>query len=237
MIKALVFLPALLLPQAVLASYHSNKIPGSGTSALRVAEKTQVPDGTLSVGDYTIRIADHLSDRVIVEVSGSDGSAQKFLGVPTHDIASSSAPGPILMHGANSASALRGFAFAKDNVIEFVYPKNDAVALAKANGVKVLAIDPASDNLATTQDAGLSNDDMKIVTLWMLTPTAVGPGIEGAKYHPDAPQPIQTAEVRKPVVARLPKTASELPLVWLAALSSLAAGVALTLRRLKAESI
>jgi hypothetical protein len=235
--KTLLLLPALLLPQVVLASPKANKVSNSDSSSLRVEGKTQVPDGALTAGDYTIRIADHLSDRVIIEVSGADGNAQKFLGVPTHDMTASSTPGPIMMHGAGSSSALRGFAFAKGNVIEFVYPKNDAVALAKANGVKVLAIDPASDNLATTQDAGLSNDDMKIVTLWMLTPTAVGPGIEGAKYHPEAPQPTQTAEVRKPVVGRLPKTASELPLLWLAAFTSLAAGIALTLRRLKTASI
>jgi hypothetical protein len=234
--KAFLFLPALLLPQAVFAAPRAHT-PSNGTSStMRVEGKTQIPDGSLAAGQYTIRIVDHLSDRVIVAVSGTDGKDQKFLGVPTHDIPASSAPGPIVIKGADGASALRGFSFAKSNVIEFVYPKNDAVALAKANGFKVLAIDPASDNLTAQTDGGLSHDDMKIVTLWMLTPTAVGAGIEGAKYHPDTTQPAQVAEARKPVVGRLPKTASELPLLELAALFSLLAGIGLTLRRAGAES-
>jgi hypothetical protein len=233
--KALLFLPVFLLPQVVFAAPKSHTPSNGASSNLRVEGKTQIPDGSLAAGQYTIRIVDHLSDRVIVAVSGTDGKDQKFLGVPTHDI-TTSAPGPIVIKGADGASALRGFSFAKSNVIEFVYPKNDAVALAKANGFKVLAIDPSSDNLTPQNDGGLSHDDMKIVTLWMLTPTAVGAGIEGAKYHPDTAQPSQVAEARKPVVGRLPKTASELPLLWLAAFCSLAAAVGLTLRRVGAAS-
>ncbi len=233
--KALVIVSTLVFSQICFAAPADKKLPPTASS-LHVDGKTQLPEGSLSAGDYTIRIVDHLADRVIVEVSGADGSDQKFLGVPTRNIAASSKPGPVLIKGAHGSSALRGFVFPKDNVIEFVYPKDDAVALAKANGVMVLAVDPASDGLAT-KDARLSDEDRKIVTLWMLTPTSVGPGIEAARYHSDAAQPIQLAVARKPAVSRLPKTASKLPLFLLFALASLAAAIGLTLRRVRAVTI
>jgi hypothetical protein len=237
---------ALVLLSACLLSHVGFAAPVDKTassSRLHIDGKTQIPDAVLPAGDYVIRIVDHLSDRVIIEVHSASGTDQKFLGVPARDI-SSSTPGPILVKGAHNASALRGFAFSKSNVIEFAYPKSDAVAIAKASGVKMLAIDPASDGLSSTAGfenaAGLSSDQMKIVTLWLLTPTTVGsdqPSIAAAKYHSDAPQPIQIAETHKPVISRLPKTASQLPLLLLTALVSLSVGIALTLRRIRAVSI
>jgi hypothetical protein len=232
--KLLVLIPTLLLSQVMFATPGTN--PASDSSTLRIDAATQTPEGTLSVGDYTVRILDHLSDRMIIEVSGSNGTTQKLLGVPTHAIASTT-PGPVLIKGSSSPSALRGYVFAKSNIVQFVYPKNDAVALAKANSVKMLAMDPGSDGLTVTNDAGMTSGDMKIVTLWMLTPTSVGPGIEAAKFQAEAAAPVQTAEVRKPVVGRLPKTASELPLLWAAVLCSLVAAVGLTLRRVTTASM
>jgi hypothetical protein len=235
--KALALVSSLLLSQVIIAAPIHHNPAASGSAALHIDGTTQIPEGTLSAGDYTIRIVDHLSDRVIVAVSGPGGSDQKLLGVPTSDIPSSTAPGPVLVKGTNNSSALRGFVFAKNNIVEFVYPKNDAVALSKANGVKMLAMDPASEGLGAKSTSGISDDDRKIVTLWLLTPTSVGPGIEAARYHSDAVQPTQVAEAKKPAIARLPKTASELPLLWLAAVCSLGAAIGLTVRRKGTASI
>ncbi len=236
--KALVLFSACLLSPVAFASPVDRP-----SSSLHIDAKTQVPEAVLPAGDYVIRILDHLSDRVIIEVHSPNGINQRFLGVPARDLASST-PGPILVKGAHNASALRGFAFSKANVIEFAYPKNDAVAIAKASGVKMLAIDPPSDGLSTTPGfenaASLSNEQMKIVTLWLLTPTTVGsdqPTIAAAKYESDTPQTTQIAEARKPVVNRLPKTASQFPLLWLTAFGSLSLALVLTLRRVRAVSL
>jgi hypothetical protein len=234
--KEFVLVSALVFSQISFAAPLEKKLPAPASSSLHVDEKTQLPNGLLFAGDYTISIIDHLSDRVIVEVSGADGSDQKFLGVPMRNIAASSKPGPVLIKGQHGSSALRGFVFPKENVIEFVYPKEAAIALAKSNGVMILAVDPASDGL-TLKDAGLSDQDKKIVTLWMLTPTSVGPGIEAARYHSDAAQPIQLAEARKPAVTRLPKTASALPLFLLLALAFFGTAVGITYRRIRALTL
>ncbi len=70
--------------------------------------------------------------------------------------------------------------------MEFVYPKKDAVALAKDNNVRVMAVDPASEGRPKLPQ--LTQTDMNEVTLWMLTPTPVqpgetGPGIQAARYQ------------------------------------------------------
>ena len=82
--------------------------------------------------------------------------------------------------------ALRGFVFANGTSVEFVYPKADAVALANANSATVVAIDPASEG--RPELAKLTNSDMEMVNLWMLTPVRVGPGngqkgIEAKRYQ------------------------------------------------------
>jgi LPXTG-motif cell wall-anchored protein len=216
-----------------------------------VDSDTQTPDGVLKPGSYTIRIADHLADRMVIEVHGTDRHVdEKFIGVPAKNFTAAGATdGPTVVTGAKGKSALRGFTFGRGNVVEFVYPKNDAVALAKTNQTTVLAIDPSSEGIPETKN--LSADDLKIVTLWMLTPTPVGPddkaGIKAAKYEAPAPvAPVEVAsasaparpgqdsaspsraDARPPVIHRLPKTGSDLPLLAIAGFCSL--GLAVLLR-------
>ena len=71
--------------------------------------------------------------------------------------------------------------------LEFVYPKLEAVKLTDDSTQPVLAVDPTYDKLPSN----LSADDMKVVTLWLLSPeriTAdnVGKGVKAVKYTPDA---------------------------------------------------
>ncbi len=53
------------------------------------------------------------------------------------------------------------------SVVEFVYPKADAVAIATSNPAKVPAVDPASEGKVT--DNTLSQGDMQLLTLWLLS--------------------------------------------------------------------
>ncbi len=182
-------LPAFLAVPAIVLSSTSliGAQTGSSSAPLQLSQKTEAPGVSLAPGSYTVRIADHLNDRMIVQLQKSgSGNVATLLAYPNPALASSGS-GPVLFaSGLNNKPTLRGFAFSGGPAIEFVYPKKDAVTLAKANDVKVMAVDPASEGRPKLPQ--LTQSDMNEVTLWMLTPTAVqpgtGPGIQAARYQP-----------------------------------------------------
>lgn len=173
-----------------------NSYPARVSAPLQIAQRTDVPGGSLRPGTYSIRVADSLQDRVILEVSNdSDSShpAATFLGYPSPALDTTGTSGAVpFSSGLKGKPALRGYAFPSGLKVEFVYPKADAVALAKANSVRVMAVDPASEGKVSLPH--LSQQDLNEVTLWLLTPTPVDPtnggkpGIQAAKYQPPVPQ-------------------------------------------------
>lgn len=202
------------------------------SSDFTVSQQTQIPGTTLKPGSYSIRVVDKLADRTILEVDSASGKAMAtFLGLAGSSLPKSSGAGKIAYDsGTDGKSALRGFAFPKGPVLEFVYPKDEAVSLAKANGNKVPAIDPASEGRVA--DPSLSKGDMEVVTLWMLSTTKVGtdgtgPGIKAEKYQ----QQVASNHPPRPAIKELPHTASELPLMILLGAGSLLAGAMLSVRR------
>ena len=199
-------------------------------ASFKVSDMTAVPGKTLPPGAYSIHIVDHLKDRYILRVdSAAAGTDALFIGIPNKRLPHGS-QGRILWNTpADGATYLRGWNFPTlPTPLEFAYPKNDAVAVAKANNAQVPAIDPESEGMVSK--ASLSKDEMQIITLWLLSPTTVGPnapaGIQAARYQ-------QVASVtHKPVVARLPHTASLLPWFWLIGTLSLAGAFGLRPARL-----
>ncbi len=233
--------------------------PGSASQQFTISDKTRIPGATLKPGSYNIQVVDHLSDRLIVRVEGNGGSTHStFLGLPNTSLGKPAVPGPITWaNAAQGTSYLRGWYFPNSaSAIEFVYPKSEAVAIAKSNQAKVPAIDPASEGKVA--DKELPKDDMEVVTLWLLSSTQVGPNdstpaIKAERYQqvasaqapeqiPPRPQRSSSASTssaspssasssdvsqqaavastprpvhRKPVIARLPHTASSLPLLSL----------------------
>ena len=169
-----------LLPAAITSSPASvsevsaPSDPGQLAASFSVTSPTSVPGKVLKPGSYTIRVVDHLSDRIVLRIEDPEGKpSTTFLGLPSSGLGSSGT-GPVSWPGSPKGStALRGFAFAGGNAVEFVYPKDEAVAIAKVNTSKVAAIDPPSDNLPARKD--LSREDMQMVTLWSLSATRVGP--------------------------------------------------------------
>jgi LPXTG-motif cell wall-anchored protein len=223
-------------------------------SDFSVSSPTQVPNEKLKPGSYSITVVDHLSDRIVLRIDDGTGTIHDtFLGVPIAPLGNGGAAGPIPWNaGSDQESALRGFAFPGGGAVEFVYPKDEAVAIAQKSGRTVPAIDPASEGMVV-KDNTLSKEDMAMVTLWTLTPTAVGPSdaakpaIQAARYQapqsapplpqqvaqnePPPPAPIHQTATRKPVLAKLPHTASELPFILIGGLLSLLAAVLLSLSR------
>ncbi len=193
-------IPALFAVPAIVLSAASIMQAQSSSAPYQVTQKTEVPGASLSPGSYTVRIADHLNDRLIVQVQKSGSQdVTTLLAYPNSNLTGS---GPVLFGtGLKSKPTLRGFAFAGGPSVEFVYPKADAVTLAKSNDVKVMAVDPASEGRPKLPQ--LTQSDMNEVTLWMLTPTAVqpggSPGIQAARYQPSsAAAPTEVASNTPP---------------------------------------
>jgi hypothetical protein len=140
--------------------------------------KTTVPGHVLDPGKYSIRILDHLNDRYILRVDDNSGrTLATFIGLHNPEFDPSVVlhhQGAILWSAAPKGSAaIRGFSFPGGNTLEFVYPKAEAVALAKLNANSVPAIDPESEG--RKPDPNLTPEDREVVTLWMLSETRVGP--------------------------------------------------------------
>jgi len=90
----------------------------------------------------------------------------------------------------------------------------------------VPAVDPASEGKVA--DSTLSQDDMQLLTLWLLSLEQVGPSdAANAKPGIKAERYTQVASVQKPVIKALPHTASRVPLVWLVGFCSLIAAIML----------
>ncbi|WP_446744910.1 hypothetical protein [Silvibacterium acidisoli] len=195
-----------------------------------LSERTLVPGATLPPGSYSITLLDQLKDRYIVRIDATQGSDKAtFIGIrPKRSLESTKRGAVAWQSAADGQSALRGFSFGRGEAVEFVYPKNDAVALAKANGKPVAAVDPESEG-HSPQLSGLSQDEMQLITLWLLTPTHVGPGIQAAK--------LSEVASAKPQVKSLPHTASDTPVILLGGVLTLLAAATLTTLRLSARKV
>jgi len=199
-------------------------------SNIHLSNPAKVPGITLDPGSYSIRIIGKLSDRVILKVTGvSTNVSVDFLGIPNSSLTGS--PGIAMWSQPVAGTTyLRGWVPpGRSSMIEFVYPKEEAVSIATVNQAKVPAIDPASEGRSV--DPSLSKEDMKLVTLWLLSSTRVGPSdskpsIKAERYN------IASNAQPKPPIAALPHTATALPILLLASLSSLATALLLRFRRL-----
>jgi LPXTG-motif cell wall-anchored protein len=192
---------------------------GTG-SRFTVSQPTEIPGLTLRPGSYSIHVVDHLSERYVVRVDAPKGKLHStFLALANPAVPPPAAPGEVLWKNApGDKEYVRGWLFrGEPSVLEFVYPKADAVAIAKSNDAKVPAIDPVSEGRPPILK-GLSKSDLEVVTLWLLSSTHVGPkdnaaGIQAERY------PEVASAAHKPVIARLPQTGSALP--WIGLLGAL----------------
>ena len=147
-----------------------------GSSApLPVEHTIQVPGDTLKAGGYSISIVEQIADRMIVRIDSTSSTNHAiFLGVPSSAAKIGGDAGLVTWpNGLNKTPTVRGFVFPNGNAVEFVYPKADAAALAKANSAAVVAVDPRSEGRASLKS--LSHDELEIVNLWLLSLTTTGP--------------------------------------------------------------
>src|ERR1700744_317364 len=144
----------------------------------KTSEPTNIPGLTLDPGSYSIQVIDHLSARYIVSIDGPGGQPHyRFLALENPAIRKPVKRGLVLWdHPSEGKRYVRGWLFpGTSSVLEFVYPKAEAVAIAKSNHAEVPAIDPASEG-RPVELKGLSESDLRLINLWLLSSTNVGPG-------------------------------------------------------------
>jgi hypothetical protein len=244
-----------LLSPTISIYAHAQKAGSSNSvSTFTIDKRMEMPGETLKPGKYTIQILDHLSDRMIVRVSGPTSKVQfVLLAVPA--VGKKDTAGLVPWRSpVDGTPAMRGFVFPAGYEIEFVYPKSEAAALAKANDGTVLAVDPDSEGRPAL--AQMSTEDLTVVHLWMLSLTPVGPDhkaptIQAQAYQAPAvtTRPAKTSKSsttgtdevasvsksqsepltprKRPAITALPHTASELPLIVLGGFFSLLAAFCL----------
>ncbi len=194
----------------------------------KVSQPTEIPGLTLQPGSYSIQVVDHLSERYVVRVDGPKGKTHStFLAVANSDIGKPATPGKVTWtNSPDGKQYLRGWWFHREPaVLEFVFPKDDAVAIAKSNDAKVPAIDPASEG-RPAKIKGLSKSDLELVNLWLLSSTHVGPEDKSGSIQAEHYRQVATVSHR--AIARLPQTGSNLP--WIGLLGAFSFMGALLLR-------
>jgi LPXTG-motif cell wall-anchored protein len=228
---------------ALLPSLHADE--WNKKTVLTITEPLEVPscctpDHTviLQPGEYVMVLVDSLSDRHIVRIFDKDQKhvMTTILAIPNYRLT----PTGKTVFGfwevpAGQPAALRAWFYPGDNFgQEFAYPKQKAAEIAAFVKVPVPAIvaeTAAEEDLRTTplvvvQETG-ATQPVAQVAVAEVAPT---------------PAPVAVAEEPAPVAAEpapmLPKTASNMPLVGLAGLVSLAmfAVLGLKSRRLASKA-
>jgi hypothetical protein len=222
---------SICLASLVLTAVPLLAAPATTPNDFTLSTQSNIPGATLQPGAYTIRVLNRLSDRIILRVDSQNNTLHStFIGIPNHQIEKPSTTGPVKWSSpSHGAAYLKGWYFpGMPSVVEFVYPKAEALAIASANPAKVPAIDPASEGKVA--DNTLSQDDMQLLTLWLLSfhPVQSGdPAVKAERYQPTAPAK------QPPVIAALPHTAGNQPWLWIVGLFSLLAAITLRLAQLR----
>jgi LPXTG-motif cell wall-anchored protein len=224
-------LKSLFIPLVFTAALVSNApvFAATNTQTITLTRDLQIPGETLKPGAYTLAVEDRMQDRAIVRLSSVGGGPHYLLlGVPNSELNDRGEKGIILFGAADpSKRILQGWLCPKcSSALELVYPKLEAVQITKDTGESALAVDPVSDKLPVN----LSPDDMKVVTLWLLSPERIvaghrGEGLKAAKYSPAA----SLADSR-----HLPHTASNA--YWFALFGMLSLALSLVVRSSRRNS-
>lgn len=156
------------------------------SQTITLSDKLTIPGASLKPGDYTFSIEDRLADRAIVRITSQDqGKHFLLLTVPSDKLGQAGSDGLIRFSNTKgNRQVLRGWACSGCMpALEFVYPKAEAAKLTDEAAEPVLAVDPAYDKLPPN----LTADDMKVVTLWLLSPERItadnkGKGLKAEKY-------------------------------------------------------
>lgn len=194
----------------------------------------QLPRVTLPAGTYVFKLADISGNRHVVQVF--DKAEKKIfatmLAVPNQRMDATDKPVVMFAERASgSPQAVKVWYYPGESIgNEFVYPKSQAMKIAKANHMQVMAM---NDDATMSNSAGVIPVEMKSAAIghfdengeWQNdadAPVVSSAPMVMAKADP-APAPMMAKSPRK----HLPRTASSLVLFELISGLSLAAGFSL----------
>jgi hypothetical protein len=204
-----------------------------------------IPGATLPAGTYVFRIADSPANRNIVQIFDKDESKlfATLLAIPAERAEPEGDPVVVFKETpANLPPAVRYWYYAGEKAgNEFIYPRAQAMMIARASGESVPAFDTDSKEVDAWKKGGVttvtpSTESQPSSTSTAMpepAPTTIPPAREPemtppapvmsapsiAASQPESPRPVGTSGRAK----ALPRTASELPMVGLIGLFALAA--------------
>jgi hypothetical protein len=197
----------------------------------------QVPGVTLPAGTYTFKLADLTGSRHVVQIFDKDEKKiyTTILAIPDQRLEPSDKPVVLFSERpAGTPQAIKAWFYPGETIgNEFVYPKSQAIRIARATHQSVLT---AADDTTTTADA------MKSAEVGRVDENGQMSNSSGAAAANTSPGPAQAntagtagAAPARATTARteLPQTASNLPMFALFSGLAIAAGlVARRARRL-----
>ena len=182
-------------------------------SPLTLSEPTEIPGQVLPPGNYVIKVLDIKNPRKVVQFMNADETnvIATVMGVPNYRVTAGEGEFVYFQRAEGMPQALKYWFYPANNFgVEFVYPKAEAVKIAQASKEEVYSAPSAKPEAKEPV-------------------VAVAPDLKEKPVKVEAPPPAPAPEVaEKPArPKKLPKTGSDEPLLALAGLVALGAGVAL----------
>jgi hypothetical protein len=198
-------------------------------TVLTFSESVEIPGQVLPAGTYVFKLANSNSNSHIVQVfnKSEDRVFGTFLAIPSHRVRPSETT--VIRfeeRAADSPQAIKSWFYPYRNIgHEFVYPKNEAVELAKANNEPVPAM--PTELTAETKMPRITLERTEIAILFAAPLKAEEPNGEEVELAAAFPDSASDAAA---LPEELPDTASSLPLMGLAGLLSIGAAGILRIR-------
>jgi hypothetical protein len=212
----------------------------------------QIPGATLAAGTYTFKLADLSGNRHVVQVF--DKSEKKIIAtlMAIPDQRNQPSDTPIVVFSERPAGvpvAVKSWFYPGESIgNEFIYPKRQAMEIARRTHESVLASTSDSTKIEKTTevarvndagDASASNTAAAPTTTTRETRSAGTSGQSPTTTAPSTTARTNTARTNTARAQRheLPRTASELPLAALLGALSLAAGFGFSRARRRHEDV
>ena len=197
----------------------------------------QVPGVTLAAGTYTFKLADLTGDRHVVQIFDKDEKKvyTTLLAIPDQRLAPSDKP--VVMFAerpVGAPQAIKAWFYPGETIgNEFVYPRSQAIAIAKATHEAVLATDAAATDSGRMKSASIGrvNESGQMENARPATATTS----RGPAPSTTAPPPVGTSGAR-PARTELPHTASSFPTLGVVGGLALAASLMMRRTRRRIES-
>ena len=244
-------------------AFLSALVPGTATAQdnnwnqrtyFTFSAPVEIPGKTLPAGTYLFRLVDSPSNRHVVQVFDRDEKTihATILAIPAQRMDPADEPEVRFMEvAANMPAAIRTWWFPGRTIgHEFIYPKEQALRLARGARSEVLTVATDATTTETMREAELARATAEgqttVATTTTTTREVTGTAFPGQSAPTTVPQstavtqrevetttpaPAMSTESVTTTRTELPRTATFLPLVGLFGLGSLAGAAALRLRR------